>query len=324
MRGFDYDARIVLQGGAFILVEMKCNIESTDLTRGAVRGALETARKQLPKGEPGLIFLKIPKAWLREPIDTVKSYFNDFLRRTSRVVAIVVRYESVLVSDTGASLHLFFFKVYCGQSAVDPTVASVLDRLEGKETVPSADLNAIADHAVRAEKVQIGDHQYGRSAHRVFVQMRAVSARWRALTHCSISPSDLNPMFGMLAEIHHRIAPPAEKVVSQLARGPSHHQVLGCVDPVVTKAIADANGQTSKRIGVPAARVALVALDDVAHTLVRQAHLPREGTQVHAGLRIVVMRSSHAFRTAHFSCVASSQPGPLVASLNLGCKRPLS
>ena len=73
MRGFDYDARIVLQGGAFMPVEMKCNIESTDLTRGAVRGALETARKQLPKGEPGLIFLKIPEAWLREPIDTVKS-----------------------------------------------------------------------------------------------------------------------------------------------------------------------------------------------------------------------------------------------------------
>jgi hypothetical protein len=108
VRGFDYDAQILLRSGAHISCEMKCKVESTELSDGAIRNAFNTARKQLPSSGLGLVFLKIPESWLHVPTagTLLSAVINDFLRGTSRVIAVVVRWEEVylLARETAAAI----------------------------------------------------------------------------------------------------------------------------------------------------------------------------------------------------------------------------
>jgi len=93
VKGLDYDGQILLHSGERVNCEMKCKVESTGLSNGAIRNALDAARKQLPAGESGIIFLKIPESWIREPaVGTLLSTaINDFRRGTSRVVAVILQ-----------------------------------------------------------------------------------------------------------------------------------------------------------------------------------------------------------------------------------------
>jgi hypothetical protein len=66
-RGADYDAEIPLARGMKVNCEMKCKAEQTELSDGAVRSPLQAARRQLPSGEPGLLFFKVPEAGCISP-----------------------------------------------------------------------------------------------------------------------------------------------------------------------------------------------------------------------------------------------------------------
>lgn len=95
IKGADYDAEIQLTDGIKVNCEMKCKAEGTDLGEGAVRNPLQAARNQLAPDEPGLLFLKVPEAWVCQPesIQVVPTAIDTFLRGTSRVVAVVLRWE---------------------------------------------------------------------------------------------------------------------------------------------------------------------------------------------------------------------------------------
>ena len=90
VKGLDYDGQILLRSGERVNCETKCKVESTELSDGTIRNALNKARKQLPSGEPGLVFLKIPELWVLDSAASplLTAAINDFLRRTSRVVAV--------------------------------------------------------------------------------------------------------------------------------------------------------------------------------------------------------------------------------------------
>jgi hypothetical protein len=66
-RGLDFDVTIEQPSAPTINCEMKCKLVSTELGVATVANTLQTARKQLPPNEPGLVFLKIPEIWVQQP-----------------------------------------------------------------------------------------------------------------------------------------------------------------------------------------------------------------------------------------------------------------
>jgi hypothetical protein len=94
-KGADYDAEIPLHETIKVNCEMKSKTEGTDLGEGAIRNPLQAARKQLPANEPGLVFLKVPEPWVQQPEEAriLPTIIDAFLRGTSRVTAVVLRWE---------------------------------------------------------------------------------------------------------------------------------------------------------------------------------------------------------------------------------------
>lgn len=152
-KGADYDAEIPLADAAKVNCEMKCKVEGTDLGEGAVRNPLQTARKQLPPGEPGLVFLKVPEAWVYQPetAQVVPTTIDAFLRGTSRVVAVVLRWEEQhLQGQDGGALILYRFRLERGTppKAVAPAVEALLTALAGPAMAAWVSFRAIAEEAL--------------------------------------------------------------------------------------------------------------------------------------------------------------------------------
>jgi hypothetical protein len=148
-RGADYDAEIPLPGGGKLNCEMKCKVESTDLSEAAVRNPLQDARKQLPPGEPGLVFLKIPEQWVRQPevAQVVLTAIDTFLRGTSRVVAVVVCWEEQHLLPAGGALIAYRFRLERGASPkqVPQAVEEVLRALVAPPIAPRVSFRSIAE-----------------------------------------------------------------------------------------------------------------------------------------------------------------------------------
>jgi hypothetical protein len=89
------DIEIALTCGATAFADIKCKYEATDVSEETVRNTLKKGGSQLPKGKPGLLFIKVPQGWTFEARETVMLpmvVFNAttaFLRNTSRVVKVV-------------------------------------------------------------------------------------------------------------------------------------------------------------------------------------------------------------------------------------------
>lgn len=66
-KGLDYEARIILPDGDIACCEVKSKTDSTVMGKNTISNSLKDAANQLPKSEPGVIFLKIPEHWLSEP-----------------------------------------------------------------------------------------------------------------------------------------------------------------------------------------------------------------------------------------------------------------
>jgi hypothetical protein len=64
--GADYDIAATI-GGIAVACEAKCKIETTPMSAGGITSTLEKARKQLPLSGPGIVFIKLPEAWVRDP-----------------------------------------------------------------------------------------------------------------------------------------------------------------------------------------------------------------------------------------------------------------
>ena len=127
-RGLDYDAEIQLSDGTKINCEMKCKIEESHLSKTGILTRLNDARKQLPKGEPAIIFLKIPESWIfqEEIAAAAPDALADFFRQTTRIVAVVVCWEEVKIELNGSGgLILYWFRVERNMGLPNPSEAIV-------------------------------------------------------------------------------------------------------------------------------------------------------------------------------------------------------
>jgi hypothetical protein len=92
-RGRDYDCAVTYGDGRSACADAKCRIENSEIRPEAIHHALETARKKnLPKDQPGIVFVKVPQTWLE--FERVRhglvDVATDFLRQTERVVLVVL------------------------------------------------------------------------------------------------------------------------------------------------------------------------------------------------------------------------------------------
>lgn len=137
-KGADYDAEIPLHKTIKVNCEMKSKTEGTDLGPGAVRNPLQTARKQLPPSEPGLVFLKVPEPWVQQPevARILPTIIDAFLRGTSRVTAVVLRWEEQQLLRPDGTLTLYKFRLERGSppKEVAPPVERLLTVLAGPAT----------------------------------------------------------------------------------------------------------------------------------------------------------------------------------------------
>jgi hypothetical protein len=156
IKGSDYDAEIPLASGIKVNCEMKCKAEQTQLGDGAVRNPLEAARSQLPSGEPGLVFFKVPEAWVfqAEAAAVFPKIIDSFLRNTSRVTAVLVAWEEQHLQPGDGALILYKFRIERGTppKKVNSAVDQLLSSLNGPSTDQWTSFRLIAHNAMREEK----------------------------------------------------------------------------------------------------------------------------------------------------------------------------
>lgn len=113
IKGKDYDIEIKPDSGARLNCELKVTTEEKDLRKSTIVNKLNAARKQLPDIQPGIIFLKIPESWHKHANaqQLLSESIDQFFRNTNRVVAVVLRWEELIV-DLGkpkpAVLKIYF------------------------------------------------------------------------------------------------------------------------------------------------------------------------------------------------------------------------
>jgi hypothetical protein len=91
----DYDAEITTPAGRPIFCEIKAKEEGSDVGQKTVENSIEVARKQLPKDQPGLVWITIPEQWASQ-IGTkavVDKAIERAFRNSDRLVAIVAAWE---------------------------------------------------------------------------------------------------------------------------------------------------------------------------------------------------------------------------------------
>lgn len=65
-QGLNYECEIITPTGLIAYCEMKCKIESTVFSVASLKNAFNKARKQLPKGKCGVLFLKVHTNWIED------------------------------------------------------------------------------------------------------------------------------------------------------------------------------------------------------------------------------------------------------------------
>lgn len=99
----------ILWGDRVISVEVEGKNEGTKPTSATLRNALKHAREQLPSGQPGIIFVRIPQDWAEN--DEVAAWAQEETRRafrgSNRVVAVVWLWNPVhQIADTTEGMAL--------------------------------------------------------------------------------------------------------------------------------------------------------------------------------------------------------------------------
>lgn len=101
-KGQDFDLQLSIQG-RFAAGEVKSRNEENPLSEKAVRERLNSARKQLPSDQPGIIFYKMPYIWYElghmEDMVSVRKTASDYLFRTSQRVVAVIFYTRLVAID---------------------------------------------------------------------------------------------------------------------------------------------------------------------------------------------------------------------------------
>ncbi len=109
-KGSDYEAEVRTSAGRTVYCEIKTKTESTTLSEQTIWSTCEKARKQLPKGQPGLIFLRIPEAWVEIPgaKPLINRAIDKALRQSSRLVGIIVAWEVWEYYGAGRAVYYMY------------------------------------------------------------------------------------------------------------------------------------------------------------------------------------------------------------------------
>lgn len=128
-KGQDFD--IDLGGlGLTVPVEVKAKDADTPFTRRTIKKTLDRARKQLPPGGLGLVFIRIPRSWVADQIMTeLDSEVAHSLRNTSRVQAVVVVWDE-LVSRTETTMRFDPRQKVIPRNDIHPAIAQLLAFLQ--------------------------------------------------------------------------------------------------------------------------------------------------------------------------------------------------
>ncbi len=94
-KGEDYEGEVTTRNNRVLCCEMKAKSEATSFDGRTLYNTLESARKQLPKGKPGMVFVKIPEEWLKQDAirSAVESAVEKVFRQSQRLVAVVLLWE---------------------------------------------------------------------------------------------------------------------------------------------------------------------------------------------------------------------------------------
>lgn len=113
----DYEGEVITSANRVVCCEIKSRSERTEPNPDALRHTLDGARKQLPKGKPGMILVKIPQAWAkrREMQAVVEAAVQRVCRQSHRIVAVVYAWEEWHSTPEGWRVILTKFNDYRNQ-----------------------------------------------------------------------------------------------------------------------------------------------------------------------------------------------------------------
>jgi hypothetical protein len=95
----DYDLHIWCRNGREAFADTKCKLETGAPSENTILNSLKQARTQLPPRQPGIVFLKVPRAWIEDENYTaaLAEIAIGFMRTTRRVVSVKFYTTSVPV-----------------------------------------------------------------------------------------------------------------------------------------------------------------------------------------------------------------------------------
>ena len=131
-RGSDFDILIQIDEDSTINCEIKAKIEGTSLSKNTILRSLNKSRKQLPKDNPAVIFLKIPEDWIFDQTikTTLEETIIEFFRNTTRVISVIIRWDTSNEIQEGF-LIATKFNVYLNKNiSIQQSSIEALKRIE--------------------------------------------------------------------------------------------------------------------------------------------------------------------------------------------------
>jgi len=91
--GQSFDLELTMHDGTRVAADTKCKLETNLYSPRSFRNSLEDARRRnLPKDQPGIIFVKIPNEWIElgSPSIAILNEIRRFLFNTRRIISVQI------------------------------------------------------------------------------------------------------------------------------------------------------------------------------------------------------------------------------------------
>jgi hypothetical protein len=142
-----YDIDIVSSNDIRVPGEIKLKFEETECREETVENSLTQARRQLPKGQVGVVFLGLPEIWGRSPesLLTVKSAIMKSLRSSSRIGKVLYFWDTSYLSASGGIVVRQFSRLSRQPPGLPVDVDHALETLEARPDLGWTTLISILD-----------------------------------------------------------------------------------------------------------------------------------------------------------------------------------
>ena len=113
-RGEDYDFDVFRYQSLKICVEAKCKLERADASAASIFSSLRTGLKQVPKGQPAVLFVKVPQSWWdggKLMAHELERVTYRFMGATTRVISVVY-YTPFVTIENGRLNHRHMWREY--------------------------------------------------------------------------------------------------------------------------------------------------------------------------------------------------------------------